>query len=298
MSVPSLVDHLVARDGVPARSGLAYDYILAGDGLFLAAENDLLTVRVPVARCTVRGLPPVYPACTLMHGRLPVHLWHEMVRLARGVAALGREVLFVVVLDPADAADAADAAATYRLDVPDQIAGAARVAYRPPAPGSRVVLELHSHHTLPARFSHTDDADEQRLCLYGVIGRLDRRRAEVALRAGAYGHYLPLPWESVFDGTGDERAGVHDGQFDGLYGDPAGASAGQGDAGDDTGDDTGDDAGSGTAGDGRRLAEGGLYAEAEAFDDHAGHADHARLTRGDRCGPAPRRLSLWHELRG
>jgi hypothetical protein len=45
-----------------------------------------------------------------------------------------------------------------------------------------------------------DDADEQRLCIYGVIGRLDAERPEVALRVGAYGYYLPLPWESVFAG--------------------------------------------------------------------------------------------------
>jgi len=45
-----------------------------------------------------------------------------------------------------------------------------------------------------------DDGDEQRLCLYSVIGRLDDETPEVALRVGAYGYYLPLPWESVFTG--------------------------------------------------------------------------------------------------
>ena len=66
-----MVEYLVARDGVPFRKGLAFDYVLAGDGVYLAAENDDLQVRVPVADCNVRGLPPVYPACNLKHGRLP-----------------------------------------------------------------------------------------------------------------------------------------------------------------------------------------------------------------------------------
>lgn len=296
MSVPPLVGHLVARDGVPARSGLAYDYVLAGDGLFLAAENHLLHVRVPVARCTVRGLPPVYASCTLTRGRLPVRLWHEMVRVARAVAALGREVLFVVVHDPA----AVDPTGAYQLDVPEQVAGPALVAYHPPAPGARVVLELHSHHVMPARFSRTDDADEQRLCLYGVIGRLDHLRPEVALRAGAYGHYLPLPWESVFQDCGEVRAGVHDTHFDGPYHTTVDTGSVAGVDGDDTGRG------------GCTLAEGALDGGPEPCDDHSDHSDHrndsnhgdraecasdAGLPKSNRFGPTPRRLGLWHELR-
>ena len=57
-----LVDYLIARDGLPARRGLAYDYVVAGDGLFVVAENRFFAVRVPVATATVRGLPPNDPS--------------------------------------------------------------------------------------------------------------------------------------------------------------------------------------------------------------------------------------------
>ena len=197
-----LVDHLVARDGVPPRSGLAYDYVLAGDGLYLAAENAHLALRVPVARCAVRGLPAVHAACSLAHGRLPVRLWDQALGLARAMGAASREVLLAVVHDERQG---------YRLVVPDQEVDATGVRYRPP---TGAVLELHSHHRLPARFSPTDDGDEQGLRLYGVMGRLDRPRPHVALRAGAYGHFLPVPWDTVFDGSPADRAEVHDVQFD------------------------------------------------------------------------------------
>ena len=78
-----LVDYLVARDGLPPQSGLAYDYVLASNGLYLAAENDLLAVRAPIARCTVRGLLPMCSACVLKHGRLPALLWERIVAIAR-----------------------------------------------------------------------------------------------------------------------------------------------------------------------------------------------------------------------
>lgn len=183
-----LVDYLIARDGIPPRRGLAYDYILAGDGLYLAAENRFLACRVPVSHAKVRGLPPIYPSFTLWEGRLPTAIWERIVAFCRDWSAAGHEVLLAVTYDDG---------ASYRLVLPNQVVSAVAVRYRPIAD---VVLEIHSHHRFTARFSPTDDADEQRLCLYGVLGRLDADHPEVALRAGAYGHFLPVPWGSVFQG--------------------------------------------------------------------------------------------------
>ena len=199
MSAP-LVGYLVARTGLPPRSGLAYDYVLGGDGLFVAAANEHLEVRVPVASCAVRGLPPVHAACVLRHGRVPVALWHSLVADARTWALAGHEAMLAVVYEPPFG---------YRLLRPPQIVGATRVFYRPTA---ATVLEVHSHHRMAAYFSRTDNADEQGLRLYAVVGRLDAERAEVTLRVGAYGYYLPLPWEAVFEG--DRGGAFRDVQFD------------------------------------------------------------------------------------
>jgi hypothetical protein len=52
------------------------------------------------------------------------------------------------------------------------------------------VIEIHSHHHFLSGFRLIDDADEQRLCVYGVIGCLDQERPNVVLRVGAYGYLL------------------------------------------------------------------------------------------------------------
>ena len=193
----SMVEYLVARDGVPTRQGLAFDYLLAGDGIYLVADNDDLEIRVPIAGCSVRGLPPVYPACNLKHGRLPQWIWDAIVWAAHVGYMRGREVLLAVTFDPSIG---------YRLTVPPQVAGPETVVYRPSA---AAVLEVHSHQTHPAIFSATDDRDEQGLRLYGVIGRLGAERPEVSLRVGAYGHFLPVPWETAFDGDRGLFRDVH-----------------------------------------------------------------------------------------
>lgn len=181
-----LVDYLVARDGPPPLSGHAYDYVLAGNGVYVQAESACLLARVPVTPCCVRGLPLLEPVCVLKHGRLPLDLWQHIVAVAQTWAAFGQEVLLTV---------RHDARLGYHLVVPRQATGATEITYRP-APN--VVLEIHSHHAYPARFSPVDDADEQRLALYGVLGRLDTAHPQVALRLGVYGYFMPVPWDRVF----------------------------------------------------------------------------------------------------
>ena len=192
----ALVEYLIARDGLPPRRGAAYDYVLAGDGLFVATENPYLAARVPVAAATVRGLPPVYSAFTLQTGRLPGCLWKHIVAVAQ--IHSDTEVLLVVTYESSG----------YQLRLPAQVTGPLSVTYRP---ASDAVLEIHSHRHFPASFSATDNADEKGFRIYAVIGCLDSAHPEVALRVGVYGHFMPVPWEAVFDGN---RTPFRDVNFD------------------------------------------------------------------------------------
>lgn len=183
-----LVDYLVAYERPPAPSGQAYDYVVSADGLWVQAENEHLAARVPIARCEVRGLVALHPVFTLKHGPIPHDLWRHIVDVARAWAAEGQEVLLTV---------RHDTRLGYHLVVPQQAVSPTEVAY---VPASNVVLEIHSHHRYPARFSATDDDDEQRLAVYGVLGQLDTDHPQVRLRVGVYGYYMAVAWAEVFEG--------------------------------------------------------------------------------------------------
>jgi len=111
----------------------------------------------------------------------PGWIWDAIVWAAHVGYMSGHEVLLTVRFDPS---------VGYRLTVPRQVAGPAHVVYRPT---SDAILEIHSHGPHAADFSATDDADEQGFRLYGVVGLLGTERPEVALRVGAYGHFLAVP---------------------------------------------------------------------------------------------------------
>lgn len=60
------------------------------------------------------------------------------------------------------------------------------------------VLQIHSHGTMAAFFSATDDADEIACGLYAVMGRCESDQPELRVRAGMAGQFLALPLDQVF----------------------------------------------------------------------------------------------------
>lgn len=62
------------------------------------------------------------------------------------------------------------------------------------------IMEIHSHNTMPAYFSSTDDADESGYPgIFGVIGCLGQRVPEMRFRAGADGVFREYPVSYFFE---------------------------------------------------------------------------------------------------
>lgn len=93
----------------------------------------------------------------------------------------------------------------YILHVPTQQATAVSVetdlSDRPDENRYLLVMEVHSHNMMAARFSKTDDADEQATRLYMVIGRLDRFYPEIRCRFACGGQHIEIPAEQVCERT-------------------------------------------------------------------------------------------------
>ena len=61
------------------------------------------------------------------------------------------------------------------------------------------VMDIHSHNTMPAKFSPIDDADEKATRLYAVVGRLDKVFPDITVRASCAGKFIPVCPEEVFE---------------------------------------------------------------------------------------------------
>lgn len=69
-----------------------------------------------------------------------------------------------------------------------------------------LVMSIHSHNTMPAVFSRTDDEDEIYTGLFGVIGSLDKHTISMSFRAGMEGKFKTLYYADIFTNNGGECA--------------------------------------------------------------------------------------------
>lgn len=62
-----------------------------------------------------------------------------------------------------------------------------------------LVMDVHSHASMPAFFSSIDDQDEKGIRLYMVLGNLDKKAFSYVLRAGLAGMYGEVKLEDIFE---------------------------------------------------------------------------------------------------
>lgn len=180
------------RDGLQGLPGALYGYIFAGNGVFIQAKGPLLAATIRVAPALIRGLAPLDEAITLSHGLVPTSLMELALLGFRSIKTT--ELYLAIVWEETGPGGSGH----YSLQRPFQEATPASVRYLPVA---NTVVDMHSHGDLAAFFSSTDDADEQGLKLYIVVGRVHRGPIELNLRVGVYGYFAPLTWPEVFDST-------------------------------------------------------------------------------------------------
>lgn len=182
--LPSLTQHRTYT-GQPLPEPWPFDYVLAAQGVIKRVSTPHFEAAFVVAEGLVRGLP-VYPGLGvwLRVPRVPVELLGDVVQHAR---SLGRvEQMYHLRWS-----------GKWSVTLPEQQAGAGRVRYDVGDDGD-VVIDLHSHHTMAAYFSRTDDRDELGCRFYSVIGTLDDEPTLVT-RVGVYGDYMRVFNEVIYD---------------------------------------------------------------------------------------------------
>lgn len=176
--------YLLNRENGPdGESGLFYDYILAENGLFVRAHNPLVKATVLISLVKVRGLAPLTEAISLTHGKIPGQLYD----LALSILMANSEMEQYLAITWEN---------EYRLLAPQQEKNGLSVKYNT-LPS--LVMDIHSHGCAIAFFSIIDDADEQGLRFYMVVGKLNTLLPQVEFRLGVYGYFAPLQIEEVFD---------------------------------------------------------------------------------------------------
>lgn len=184
--------HILRSDELPAYDAIGYQYLMAGNGLFIRTETRFFTATVPVKRAIVRGLPLLKGRFGLRVPKLPESLLTAVftdARRARRPDGGLNEVLYQFHHD----------GQTVQLKKPPQQATAISVTSSTSnSTGENILCDLHSHGNMGAFWSETDDMDERNGRLYAVVGKVDSEKPEMRLRVGIYGYWMSLPVTALF----------------------------------------------------------------------------------------------------
>lgn len=169
---------------LPSKDGRVYEQRRNEIGCFTApAEN-------------VREFEDIRAEFKMALPKIPAHIFSKIMGFFKSISdELHYEVLVHILYDTEEK--------KYIIKVPKQRISEASVNSETdePYPDRCIhVMDFHSHNTMPAVFSETDNADEKETRLYAVAGRFNRTFPEITVRAGCAGKFIPLNPEDVFEG--------------------------------------------------------------------------------------------------
>lgn len=197
--MPNLIDYMIAREAQlpPVRAGL-YEYVLAGNGLFIRSERRGLEALIPVAEFGVQGLVAIKPYVTFTLPRVPVALTKALLLAARQERDAGGhwlEVLYHLTWAKGDSC--------WQITKPAQRQSHAAIQPIGPYAGTSYethLIEVHSHHTLACRdFSTVDDESEAGMFrLFGLLVDIVNH-PRLRLRVSVFGHHWDVPASLAFE---------------------------------------------------------------------------------------------------
>ena len=169
---------------LPSKDGRVYEQRRNEIGCFTApAEN-------------VREFENIQAEFKMALPKIPAHIFSKVMGFFKSISdELHYEVLVHILYDTEEK--------EYIIKVPKQRISEASVNSETdePYPDRCIhVMDFHSHNTMPAVFSETDNADEKETRLYAVAGRFNRTFPEITVRAGCAGKFITLNPEDVFEG--------------------------------------------------------------------------------------------------
>ena len=206
-SLPALAGYHVVRDDAPLPAideGHLYNYLLAGNGLFLQAQRRELSALVRIAPAHVRGLAPLRSRLRVRFPRVPAPLVREMVHVAAEAAREGSgglEVLFYLAFQ----------AGRWQLFQPAQEQTHSSVQLAPDAEREAILdalIDVHSHPFPMRGFSGTDDQSDGGAFRFAVLIADPAGAPSLHARLCVYGAFLEVPPSLLFE-LPKELAGAH-----------------------------------------------------------------------------------------
>lgn len=168
----------------PINSIVGYEYIIAGNGVFIRAENKFFKVCFRIANCMIRNLVWCEEYFEIKNGKIPLEIC-EAVKNEIENGDTTKEKFIQVLYTNRE----------YTIFIPEQTGTGTAVKYE--SAEQNVILEVHTHPEMSAFFSDIDDRDEKGFRLYGVFSVIDGKVTDFVVRLSVYGYYKKIHYLDI-----------------------------------------------------------------------------------------------------
>jgi PRTRC genetic system protein A len=187
------VGHRIAATEKEKPSAIMYEYLLAGNGLFLSAARKEFSVCLPLFRENIKGLPNAQEGIFWKTSRIPGNILQEILTDARHASDFEefKEDVFVIFRGEEKwgwkkVSRERQRAATIADDTLEEYANAC--------------IELHTHPDGAIHFSGADDADESgKFRIFAILTDIHSRSPSIRFRCGVYNYFFQIRAEQVME---------------------------------------------------------------------------------------------------
>ena len=187
--VPKFVEHKIASSETEAITAIMFEYLMAGNGVFIRAKRREFSVCLPVCCEPIKGLPEVKSGIVWHKPKIPNHIWRQILENARtGSDSIQfREDVYVVFWHEASGQ-------WCWKNIGKERQWARTIADDSQAEYSEACIELHTHPDGVIHFSRADDKDESgKFRIFGILIDIHSPRPKIRFRCGVYDYFAQIP---------------------------------------------------------------------------------------------------------
>ena len=187
------IGHKISSAEAEEITAVMFEYLLAGNGLFVRAKRREFSVCLPLSHVRVKGLPEAESKIIWHKPGISSSIWQEILADARfrNDFAEFKEDVFVVFWNEQNSewrwkriSRERGRASTIADDTLDEYGNAC--------------IELHTHPAGAIHFSHADDEDEKgKFRIFGILIDIHSNLPKIRFRCGVYDHFIQIPADFV-----------------------------------------------------------------------------------------------------
>lgn len=185
---PKLVGHRIAESEHDPIDAALYEYLLAGNGLFVRAKRREFSVSLPLSMQKIWGLPNTSIGISWNRSQISESLWRGILQHARNKEASSefKEEVYLIYWD--------DVLQAWNWKAAGRDASSVTTIADDRLPEySECCIELHTHPPGAHHFSAADDRDELgKFRIFAILIDV-HEKPKIRFRCGVYEHLVPIP---------------------------------------------------------------------------------------------------------